>query len=46
MAPSIPREWELGKKSEAKVGNGTVFLSVTSGNFNERRLIFGYRILT
>ena len=45
MAPSIPREWELGKKSEAKAGNGTVFVSVTSRNFDERRLILEYRIL-
>jgi len=46
VAPSIPSEWELGKKSETKVGNGTVFVSVTSGNFKESRLIFGYQILT
>jgi hypothetical protein len=45
VAPSIPREWELGKKSEAKAGNGTVFVSVTSRNFDKRRLILEYRIL-
>jgi hypothetical protein len=33
------------KKSESKVGNGTVFVSVTSGNFKERRLILGCRNL-